>query len=197
MKKSILLAALLVMLLAGKAAAQNTLFSFNYAVSLPTGNTADFINQASGRGFVAEYHKFINRNIALGGEIGHFTLYKQEMEKVYTEGTASLSGIQYRYQQSYPIMVSGTYFAFTEGMVKPYGSLGVGTVAHNREIDMGIFVSEDTYWQFALRPELGVLIAPSEYVAFKIGAKYYQSFSGGGLNGQSNMGFNFGLVFIK
>ncbi len=197
MKKILLLPALLMALFIGKTSAQNSVLSVNYAVSIPTGNTADYINQASGRGFVAEYHKFINRNIALGAEIGHFTLYKREQNKVYTEGTASLYGVQYRYQQSYPIMISASYFAFTEGIVKPYGSLAMGIIAHNREIDMGIFESSNTYWQFALRPELGVLIAPSEYVGFKIGAKYYQSFSGGELNGQSNIGLNVGIVFIQ
>ena len=197
MKKLVLLPVLLVLCFIGKTHAQNTMSSVNYAVSVPTGNTADFIDQASGRGFVAEFHKFINRNIAFGGEIGHFTLYKREERKVYTEGTASLSGIQYRYHQSYPIMVSGSYYAFTEGIVKPYGSIALGTIAHNRKIDLGIFESANTYWQFALRPELGVLIAPSEYVGFKIGAKYYQSFSGGGLPGQSTIGLNVGIVFIR
>lgn len=197
MKKLFFLPVFLVLFLVEKANAQQSMFSVNYAVSQPTGNTADFINQTSGRGFAAEFHKFINRNIALGGEIGHVTLYKREKNKVYIEGTASLSGVQYRYQQNYPIMLSGSYFAFTEGIVKPYGSLALGTVAHNRQIDMGVFESRETYWQFAIRPELGVLIAPSEYVGFKIGAKYYQSFAGGGLTGQSTLGLNFGIVFIR
>ncbi len=197
MKKSIFILALLVMIIAESAQAQSSLFSLNYAVSVPTGNTSDFIDQASGRGFVAEFQKFTKRNVAFGGEIGHFTLYKRELNKVYTEGTASLSGVQYRYQQSYPILVTGTFYATTEGAVKPYGSLGVGTMAHNRRIDMGIFSSEDTSWQFAVRPELGVLISPSDAFGFKIGAKYYQSFTGGGLDGQSTIGLNFGFVFLK
>jgi len=197
MKKSILLLALLVMIIAEKANAQKSLFSFNYAVSIPTGNTSDFIDQASGRGFTAEFQVFTKRNITIGGELGHFTLYKRELNKVYTEGTASLSGVQYRYQQSYPIFATGTYFATTESSVKPYATLGVGTIAHNRRIDMGIFTSDKTHWQFALRPELGILISPSDSFGFKIGAKYYQSFSSSELDSQSNIGLNFGFVFIR
>lgn len=197
MKKSILLIAFLVMIISENATAQNSMLSLNYAVSIPIGNTSDFIDQASGRGFVAEFQVFTKRNITFGGELGHFTLYKRELNKIYTEGSASLSGVQYRYQQSYPIFATGTYFATTEGSVKPYGSLGLGTIAHNRRIDMGIFSSEDTYWQFALRPEIGILIAPSDSFGFKIGAKYYQSFASSGLDGQSNIGLNFGFVFIR
>jgi hypothetical protein len=197
MKKSILLIAFLVMIISENATAQNSMLSLNYAVSIPIGNTSDFIDQASGRGFVAEFQVFTKRNITFGGELGHFTLYKRELNKIYTEGSASLSGVQYRYQQSYPIFATGTYFATTEGSVKPYGSLGLGTIAHNRRIDMGIFSSENTYWQFALRPEIGILIAPSDSFGFKIGAKYYQSFASSGLDGQSNIGLNFGFVFIR
>ncbi|UZD22998.1 porin family protein [Algoriphagus halophytocola] len=197
MKKSIVLIALLAMIFAGTAQAQNSLFSINYAVSIPTGNTSDYIDQASGRGIKLEYQRFLNRNFAIGGELGHYTLYKKETGKVYTEGSASLSGNQYRYQYSYPILVSGAYFPTTEGILKPYAGLGIGTIAHDRRIDMGIFSSEETHWQFALRPELGLLVRPAQYIGFKVGAKYYQSFSGDGLDGQSNVGIDFGIVFIR
>jgi hypothetical protein len=75
--------------------------------------------------------------------------------------------------------------------------LGVGTIAHDRRIDMGIFTSEETHWQFALRPELGLLYRPAQYVGFKFGAKYYQSFSSNDLAGQSTIGLDFGIVFIR
>jgi hypothetical protein len=197
MKKSIILLAALVTIVTSFANAQNSLFSVNYAVSVPTGNTSDFIDQVSGRGLILEYQKFVKRDITFGGEIGYFSFYKRELNKVYTEGSASLSGVQYRYQNSYPIMVTGTYYATTESNVKPYGSFGLGTIAHDRRIDMGIFTSQETSWQFALRPELGLMISPSEQVSFKLGAKYYHSFESGDLAGQSNIGFNFGFVFIR
>lgn len=185
------------MVFAGTAHAQNSLFSVNYAISIPTGNTSDYIDQASGRGIKLEYQRFINRHFAVGGELGHYTLYKRETDKVYTEGSASLSGIQYRYQYSYPILATGAYFPTTEGIFKPYAGLGIGTIAHDRRIDMGVFSSEETHWQFALRPELGILVRPAQYIGFKVGAKYYQSFSGNDLDGQSNVGIDFGIVFIR
>lgn len=197
MKKSIILVAILVMIFAGATQAQTSLFSINYAVSIPTGNTSDFIDQVSGRGINVEYQRFIDRNFAIGGELGTYTLYKKELNKVYTEGSASLSGIQYRYQNTYPILVSGTYFANETGEFRPYAGLGIGTIAHDRRVDMGVFSSDQTHWQFALRPELGILYRPAQYVGFKLGAKYYQSFSSSELDGQSTVGINFGIVFIR
>ncbi|NVJ87695.1 MAG: outer membrane beta-barrel protein [Algoriphagus sp.] len=181
----------------GFANAQTSAFTIQIPVSIPMGNTADFIDQVSVRGVSIEYQYFTKRNFAIGGELGHTTLYKREENKVYTEGTASLSGIQYRYQYAYPILATGTYFPITEGMVKPYAGLGMGTIANKRRVDMGIFTSEDTHWQFALRPEVGIILEPSPSVGFKLGAKYYSSFGTSNLNGQSNLSINVGIVFLK
>lgn len=198
MKKYLFLLAFLSLTFSSVSLAQTNMFSFNYAISLPTGNTADYIDQASGRGFTFEYQRFVNSNLAIGFELGHTTLYKREANKVYTEGTASLSGVQYRYQYQYPILVTANYFVVTGGPIRPYVGLGIGTVAHDRRIDMGIYTSENTHWQFAIRPEAGLLIQPtSQSLGFKIGAKYYSSFESNDLAGQSQLGFNIGIVFIN
>lgn len=195
--KNILVTLLLIVSLSAVSKAQNSLFSFNYVVTVPLGNTSDFIDQVSGRGFVFEYQKFINPHTTVGIEAGHTTLYKREEEKVYTEGTASLSGIQYRYQYSYPILATANYYALRTGVFRPYAGLGVGTMASQRKIDMGIYTSDKTHWQFAIKPEIGALIQPNANMAFRVGAKYLTGFKSNDLDGQSNLNFNFGIVFIN
>ncbi|MBN7812836.1 outer membrane beta-barrel protein [Algoriphagus sp. H41] len=179
------------------AQAQRSLYSFNYVVTVPTGNTADFIDVTSGRGFVFEYQKFIKDHLAVGGEVGHSTIFKRTENEVYTRETASLSGIQYRYQYAYPIMATAAYYHSFTDLFRPYFTLGIGTVANKRTIEMGMYQSEDTHWQFGFRPELGTLIQPSDNVAFRVGAKYYGTVEGGGLEGQSNLSFNVGLVIMN
>lgn len=179
------------------ANAQNSLFSFNYSVTVPLGNTSDFIDQVSGRGFVFEYQKFIDPHWAIGIEAGHTTLYKREENKVYTEGTASLSGVQYRYQYSWPILATANYYALRTGLIRPYAGVGIGTMASQRKIDMGIYTSDRTHWQFAIKPEVGTLIQPNPNMAFRVGAKYLMGFESSDLVGQSNLNFSFGIVFIN
>jgi len=195
--KNIFVTILLVFTLSVFAKAQNYLVSFNYAITVPLGNTSDFINQASGRGFVFEYQKFVNTNWAIGIEVGHTTLYKREQEKVYTEGTASLSGVQYRYQYSWPILINANYYALRTGLIRPYAGLGIGTMASHRKIDMGIFTSDKTHWQFAVKPEIGTLIQPNANMAFRVGAKYLLGLESQNLKGQSNLNFSIGIVFIN
>lgn len=45
--------------------------------------------------------------------------------------------------------------------------------------------------------EAGIMIEPSPQVALKLGVKYYNSFESTDLNGQSNLGINVGLVFLR
>lgn len=196
MKKNLILFFLLIGLVA-TASAQRSLYSFNYAITLPTGNTADFIDVVSGRGFVFEYQKFIKSNVAIGGEVGHTTIFERTDNEVYTRESASLSGIQYRYQYSYPIMATAAYYHSFTNLFRPYFSLGIGTVANKRTIEMGMYESDETHWQFGFRPELGTLIQPSNNIAFRVGAKYYGTLEGGGLEGQSNLSFNIGLVILN
>ncbi len=195
--KKILLIILFLVGIGISSNAQNSLYSVNYVVTMPMGNTADFIDVVSGRGFSFEYQKFINDHVAIGGEVGYSTIYQRTDNQVYTQETASLSGIQYRYQHSYPIMATASYYHSFTDLIRPYASLGLGTLASNRTIEMGMYQSDKTSWQFALRPELGALVQPSDRVAFRIGAKYYGALEGGGLPGQSNLGFNIGLVILN
>ncbi|EAZ79750.1 outer membrane beta-barrel protein [Algoriphagus machipongonensis] len=195
--KNLLATFILVLAISSFAQAQNSLFSFNYAVTVPMGNTSEFIDNVSGRGFVFEYQKFIDPHWTVGIEAGHTTLYKKEEDKVYTEGTASLSGTQYRYQHSWPILINANYYALRTGILRPYAGVGIGTMASQRKVDMGIFSSDQTHWQFAIKPEVGTLIQPNANMAFRIGAKYLMGFESSDLVGQSNLNFNIGIVFIN
>jgi opacity protein-like surface antigen len=179
------------------AKAQNSLYSLNYLVTLPSGNTADFIDVVSGRGFSFEYQKFINDHVTIGGELGYSTLFKRTENEVYTRETASLSGIQYRYQYAFPIMATAAYYHSFTNLIRPYVSLGIGTIATQRTIQMGMYESEDIHWQFGFRPELGTLIQPNDNMAFRFGVKYFGTLEGGDLAGQSNLGFNIGIVIMN
>ncbi|SIN81782.1 outer membrane beta-barrel protein [Algoriphagus halophilus] len=195
--KNIFITTLLFIGISFVASAQNSLFSVNYVVTVPLGNTSDYIDNPSGRGINFEFQKFINPHVAVGLEAGHTTLYKREEDKVYTEGSASISGVQYRYQYTWPILATVNYYALRTGLFRPYAGLGIGTMASNRRLDMGIYTTSKTHWQFAIKPEVGALIQPNASMAFKFGAKYLMGTGGDNFDSQSNINFNIGFVIFN
>lgn len=195
--KNIVITTLLFLGVSFVASAQNSLFSTSYVITVPLANTSDYIDNVSGRGINFEFQKFINPHVTFGVEAGHSTLYKREEEKVYTEGSASISGVQYRYQYTWPILATANYYALRTGLLRPYAGIGLGTMASHRRLDMGIYTTDKTHWQFAIKPEVGALIQPNANMAFKVGAKYLMGTGGDNFDSQSNLNFNIGFVFIN
>ncbi len=174
--------------------AQNS-YSLQYAVGIPTGDLDEFIDQASFRGMYFEYQYELTPQFAVGFGGGFNTFYKEKSYDTYTEGTVSLSGVQYRYTNSFPIIFNLAYYYDMEATVTPYASFGLGTLYSDRRVDIGLFESKTQEWQFALQPEVGVLVNTLGGVGIKIAGKYNQAFDTSDLNGQSFLSINVGLVF--
>jgi outer membrane protein len=86
------------------------------------------------------------------------------------------------------------YYFISEGPVKPYFNLGLGTIYTIRTTDMGIWRLEDKVWQFALKPELGLIYEVGMNASVKLEAKYYTGF-GSSLETQSFFAISTGMVW--
>ncbi|MCU7548994.1 porin family protein, partial [Chitinophagaceae bacterium LB-8] len=117
-------------------------------------------------------------------------------DKVYTDKTASISGVQYRYTNSVPIIVGAKYYPHTNNdMLMPYVGAGLGTTYTNRATDFGLYRITTNTWQFCLRPELGVRIKGPSGMDLMVGGKYYANFNNDELDGQSFLSLNVGFIF--
>src|SRR5689334_3111230 len=79
-------------------------FTMAYPISFPTGDLHNYIGKTSYRGFILEFNKRQKQNIDIGIETGWMVFYDRQDAKVYTQETASISGVQYRYTNSVPII---------------------------------------------------------------------------------------------
>jgi len=61
-------------------------------------------------------------------------------------------------------------------------------------MDMGMFTMQSDVWQFALRPEVGVLITTPR-MDLILAAKYFSGFKANDTEGQQYFTINVGLVF--
>ena len=170
-------------------------FTATYPISIPMGDLSDYIGQTSFRGFSMEFSKRQKKNLDIGLEASWHTFYERQNPSVYTEGTASVSGVQYRYTNTVPLLAGVKYLKETDGNFTPYAGLGLGTIYVNRSTDLGLYRITNETWQFALRPELGVLIKAGSGVSGVLGVKYYAGFGTDDLDGQSYISINLGLMF--
>ncbi len=176
--------------------AQDTYSSLHYDIGVPLSNTQDYIGKGSWRGVGFDYRNKVSGNLAVGFSIGWHVFYERKDFETYTEGNVSLSGVQFRYINSFPMHVNATYFLGMEDSdLQPFIGLGVGTTAFNMRTEMGLFQSETKSWNFSLQPEAGFLYRINYNVAFMGAAKYYSIFKNSKIDAQGYLSFNVGLAW--
>jgi opacity protein-like surface antigen len=166
-----------------------------YNVGIGTGDLGEYIEPASFRGASFDYQYLVTDNIAVGFGIGWQTFYENKGFQTVTDGSSTLSGFQYRYLNSFPFHLTGTYFVDTGGDVKPYVGLGIGTIYNVRNTDMGLFTFETNQWHFSFRPEAGVQYDFSYTFAMRLNVRYVQGFNTSDLDGQNYIAVGVGFVF--
>ena len=178
------------------AFSQGGSFIMSYPISFPVGDLHSYTSATSFRGFSMEFNKHQRSDLDVGIEVTWNVFYQREAEKVYTDGSASISGVQYRYTNAVPLLAQVKWYKEAgNGKTFPYVGLGLGTLYVNRSTDFGLYRITNENWQFCIRPELGLTIRMQPGIAAMIGAKYYAAFGNSNLDGQSYLSANVGLIF--
>jgi outer membrane protein W len=194
MKKIFFVVLLTGIITATQVQAQDSFYSIQYSMGFATGNLKEFNEAASFRGVSFEYRYMVQPSIGVGLETGYNLFFDRLDYATYTQGTQSLSGIQYRYTHAVPVLAAFDYYLKPDTQFNPFVGLGVGTLYTYRDLDMGMFTLESDVWQFALRPQIGVLITtPSADLI--VAAKYFSGFKANDTEGQQYFSLNIGLVF--
>lgn len=170
-------------------------FTISYDMSFGLGDLGDFISEPSFRGATAQYRNNLSDNISVGVDVGWNVFYERKDYESYTSGSISLSGIQYRYQNEIPIFLSADYMLTTDNNIKPYAGLGIGTIYCERITDMGIWRLEENPWQFAMKPEIGMLYELSGGKALQLALRYNYGFKTEELEGQGYLTIGVGFAF--
>lgn len=181
------------------------MLNLNYQISVPMGDLKDFTDKASFRGMDLEYHKFINDRFTLGAAIGWNVFYQNKnhatddfrfhgSDDIYT-----MTGNQYRYVNTVPIMAVGRYFFnYENSPVRPFVGLGIGTRWTEKRLEIGQYASTLSRWQFSFAPEIGMLVPLSDQVALNFGARYSYGTraSHGRIPEFQSFAFSIGLVLM-
>ena len=185
---------LLAVVIYNGARAQGGDFMVSYPMAFPTGNLHSYTSSASFRGVSFEFGKRTSAESSATLETGWNVFYQQVDKKVYQEGTASITGVQFRYTNAVPLILGVKYYAVTHSKaVHPFMGMGMGTTYINRTTNFGLYQVVTDTWQFALRPELGLDFPMHHGGSFFIATKYFWNFNTSRLDGQPWFSVNVGF----
>lgn len=109
----------------------------------------------------------------------------------------TITGYQYRYINTVPIMVMGRYWLTDQNtMFRPYLGLGLGTQLDRTKNRSGTIHATNARWQFAFAPEIGTIIPVNDQFEFNIGAKYTYGTKSGKVEAMQNFTISVGIVFM-
>ncbi len=166
---------------------QGSYFGMSYQVSLPVGNTADYISTVSGRGFGIDYKGFVTPEVAIGGMIGWNVFYEAIDAELYDipSGNGSAYGQQWRYINSFPFLLTADYFLGDYGDKRFFAGLGLGAYRVYQRLDMGIYTYEPREWMFGLAPQVGVLVPMNRDAYFHTTLRFNYGFESGDIDALS------------
>jgi opacity protein-like surface antigen len=170
--------------------------SVNYSVGLPTGKTSGFIDRISWRGAGVEAGKFLGDRLSLG-LAGSWNVYYKSAGTATLEinPTTTVSGMEFRYINSFPIMAKVNYYLGNIDGFNPYVGLGGGGLYVRQESQIGGLVLENNGWQPGLFPEAGFRIALPR-INLALSARYHHGFGTSTLSQLSYLSANIGLVWL-
>jgi hypothetical protein len=170
-------------------------YMISYPVAFPMGNLHNYSSNVSFRGISLEFNKQVEHDVTAGIETGWNVFYQHVDTKTYTDGTASITGTQFRYTNAVPIIAGlKLYNHSKKGKgAHPYVGLGIGTLYVDRSTDFGLYRINTDAWQFCLRPELGLDYKVGSQESLFFAAKYFWAFGTSDLEGQPYLTLNVGF----
>lgn len=172
------------------------LYNLTYTMGFGAGKTSEFIGSASFRGFTFEGQGFVTEQVTVGGLFNWQTFYEELSGASYTDGTATLTGTQYRYINAYPMLLTGHYYFGTD-KYEPRFYLGAGLGAYvvDQEVQAGVWTVENNYWHFGMSPDLGMLYPVGMDSYFNIGLRYHYVIKSNDSMDYSWFGLNVGFAW--
>jgi hypothetical protein len=145
-----------------------------WQVSFPAGDTKDFVDEVSFRGFGMEFRKTVRPATTIGLLAGWNVFHERTNETVEFENGA-ISGSQDRYINSFPIMLGAHRYFGAKGGTRPYIGLNGGGFIVIRTARVGIVELEEDTWVWGLTPEAGLIMPMSYGAAFVVNGRYHWS----------------------
>ncbi len=173
------------------ALARNNVFGVSWNLSVPTGNTSDFLSDFSFRGMGVEYKTFINKNVAYGVNVS-WNVMAEEMDEPFQVDSFSVSGLRTHYVNSVPIYVSGCRYFGSQMGTRYFVGGHAGVAWLEQRMDLGLFSREESNWHAAFAPEIGIQLPYSAFLG-SFSVRYNYMLKAGETEAQSYLEIRLGF----
>lgn len=160
--------------------AQNWYGIISYQIGFPSGDTKDFVDATSFRGFGMGFRKTLDSYTTVGFTLDWNVFYERTRETVQleTENPGAITGVQDRYLNSFPIMLNiHRYFAVGKNN-KMFVGLNGGGYLMTQRMGIGIFEFQNDEWEWGIAPEAGVIVPISLNASLVLTGRYNYAFTG-------------------
>jgi hypothetical protein len=187
-----MLGLLLILLPTAPSMADDSTFGIAWGISLPTGDTADYISKVSFRGASVEWRNFYQRDAAYGLNVGWNVFNKEEDGTTFFDNGA-VTGKSWNYINAVPVYGSWfKYFSADKRSSRFFAGINAGGAWINRRTDVGLVRFEEDNWHFAVAPEVGFNLPWDSFLGY-VSARYHYAFKAGNMEAQQYLEFKIGF----
>ena len=195
-RRGFILSLLLLMPLGVATAQSKSWWGVSFQPAVPLANTKEFTDNFAWRGVGVDFKKQIKPNVAVGLSAG-WQVFDQQTDAVVSAFGLDISGDQFRYVNSWPILANISYFFGKEGHARPYIAGNVGTYIMEHQLEIGLYAISETNWHFGFAPEAGIAIPLQSNATAFVNSRYNYALSAGSVDDQSYLSFSLGIAWAQ
>lgn len=161
-------------ILSSQIFSQDLLTGITYSISVPTGETKNFISETSFAGLTLDLRKLVSYNVSVDFLLG-WNAFEEESRELMSIPNADITGTQFRLMNSFPIMIA-THYYFGEGTeFRPFIGAGIGTYFIYQQFELGLAVLESSKWHFGFEVDAGMVYLLDTIYAL-VNVRYHYAF---------------------
>ncbi len=178
MRKVLLLLCLSLLVTASPVLAGKSTYGLTWNVSLPTGETNDFVSGVHFRGFSLEWLNYQSRDTAFGINAG-WNVFNESFHGTISGDNFAVTGSSWRYVNAVPIYASyHKYMGVDRRDKRAYLGLNGGMSYIETRTQVAIWELVEDNWHLAIAPEIGVQLPWNAFLG-TLALRYNYAFSAG------------------
>jgi len=172
------------------------IFSLQYNMGFGVGDQGDYITAPSFRGITfIDARWYVADYVTVGGAISWNVFYEEE-SGTFNKDNTTINGTQYRYINSFPLLVTVYKYWGDNDEISYYVGGGIGAYSIEKKTSMGLWAIVDDNWHFGLAPEVGVIFPLGTHAGFILSAKYNNAFKTDDSINYGYFGINAGFAWF-